>query len=220
MKAYRTSLLAFLILVAIGVSFWLYGPAIDAWTKRVIEGAAAHPWQTGSWLTALLASDILLPVPSSLASVACGMALGFWGGTLASFLGMSISTVLGYLLGYAVSGQANRWIGEREKGTMRALYDRYGLWMLLAFRPVPMLAETSVLFSGFIRQPFTRVMLVTSLGNLVVSAVYAAIGSWGKVTESFFPAFGAAIAVSGLMMWFGRKKALRGLTSTANSGIL
>jgi len=204
MKAYRTYFLALIVLVAIGISFWLYGPAIDAWTQGVIRQADAHPWQTGAWLTALLASDILLPVPSSLASVACGLTLGFWGGMLASFLGMTVSTIVGYWVGYAVSGQATRWMGEKEKGAMAALYDRYGPWMLLALRPVPMLAETSVLFSGFVRQPFVKVVFVTSLGNLVVSAVYAAIGSWGKATYSFLLAFAAAIAVSGLMMLLGR----------------
>jgi uncharacterized membrane protein YdjX (TVP38/TMEM64 family) len=206
MKAYRTSLLAFLILLAIGVSFWLYGPAIDAWTESVIKLADKHPWQAGAWLTGLLASDILLPVPSSLASVACGLTLGFWGGTLASFLGMTVSTVAGYLLGYAASGQATRCLGEREKASMSSLYERYGLWMLLALRPIPMLAETSLLFSGFVRQPFAKVLLVTSVGNLVVSAVYAAIGSYNKLTHSFLPAFAAAIAVSGLLMWLARTK--------------
>lgn len=206
----RTTLLALLVLILIGVSFWLYGPAIDAWTDRVIQQASSHPWQAGGWLTALLASDILLPVPSSLASVACGLALGFWGGLAASFLGMTISTILGYLLGVAASGKATRWLGEREKTMMAAFYDRYGLWVLLALRPVPMLAETSVLFSGVVRQPFLHVMGVASLGNLTVSAVYAAIGTWGKVTDSFFPAFGAAIVVSGLLMLICKKRGVQG----------
>ena len=211
MVAYiRTTLLALLVLVLIGVSFWLYGPAIDAWTDRTIDLAEEYPWQAAGWLTALLASDILLPVPSSLASVACGLALGFWGGLAASFLGMTISTILGYLLGVAASGKATRWLGEREKTMMAAFYDRYGLWMLLALRPVPMLAETSVLFSGVARQPFLHVIGVASLGNLTVSAVYAAIGTWGKVTDSFFPAFGAAILVSGLLMLMCKKRGVQG----------
>jgi 3-dehydroquinate synthase len=205
----RTILLALLVLVLIGVSFWLYGPAIDAWTDRVIQQASSHPWQAAGWLTALLASDILLPVPSSLASVACGLALGFWGGLAASFLGMTISTILGYWLGFAVSGKASRWLGEREKTMMEAFYDRYGLWMLLALRPVPMLAEASVLFSGVARQPFLHVMGVAALGNLTVSAVYSAIGTWGKVTDSFFPAFGAALLVSGILLLVCKKRGFK-----------
>lgn len=202
----RTTLLALLILVLIGVSFWLYGPAIDAWTDRVIQQASAHPWQAAGWLTALLASDIFLPVPSSLASVACGLALGFWGGLAASFLGMTVSTILGYWLGFAASGKTNRWLGEQEKAMMARVYERYGLWMLLALRPVPMLAETSVLFSGVARQPFLHVLGVASFGNLTVSAVYAAIGSLGMKTDSFFLAFAAALVVSGLLMLISRKK--------------
>lgn len=205
MKLKRTVLLIVVVLSAIGISFWFYGAAIEAWTKRLVEQAATHQIETGLVLSAMLASDILLPIPSSLASVACGFSLGFWGGTLASFVGMTLSTLAGYGLGYMASGASTRWIGEREKILMAGFFERYGVWVLLALRPVPMLAETSVLFSGLVRQPFPKVMGMTALGNLTVSAVYAAIGTWGKDTNSFFPAFGAAMLVAGALMWFGRK---------------
>jgi uncharacterized membrane protein YdjX (TVP38/TMEM64 family) len=206
MKAYRTMVLVLFVLVAIGVSFWLYGPAIDAWTMRLVNQADIHPWRTGLLLVLLLGSDIILPIPSSLASVACGLTLGFWGGLLASFIGMTVSTILGYALGYVASPVTMRMIGKVEQEQMRVFYDRMGLWALLALRPVPMLAETSVLFSGLARHSFGKVMGVTALGNLTVSAVYAAIGAWGKLSDSFFPAFGAALAVSGLMLLLCRKK--------------
>ncbi|MEI6647453.1 MAG: VTT domain-containing protein [bacterium] len=206
MKAYRTYLLASVVFVAIGVSFYLYGPAIDAWTMRLVNQAYAHPWRAGLLLVALLASDIVLPIPSSLASVACGLALGFWGGMLASFAGMMISTVLGYALGYVASPATTKLIGKNEQEQMRAFYGRFGLWMLLALRPVPMFAEMSVLFSGLARESFPKVLWVTALGNLTVSVVYAAIGAWGKLTDSFFPAFAASIAVSGLMLLICKKR--------------
>lgn len=207
MKAYRTYLLATVVFIAIGVSFWLYGPAIDAWTMRIVNQSYAHPWIVGLLLTALLASDIVLPIPSSLASVACGLALGFWGGTLASFIGMMLSTVLGYSLGYIASPATTKLIGKAEQEQMRSFYDKLGIWMLLALRPVPMFAEMSVLFSGVAREPFPKVLWVTAIGNLTVSVVYAAIGAWGKLADSFFPAFAASIAVSGLMLLICRKKA-------------
>lgn len=206
MKAYRTYLLATVVFVAIGVSFWLYGPAIDAWTMRLINQADVHPWMAGLLLVALLASDIVLPIPSSLASVACGLALGFWGGMLASFTGMMISTVLGYTLGYVASPATTKLTGKAELEQMRVFYDRFGIWMLLALRPVPMFAEMSVLFSGLARESFPRVLWVTALGNLTVSFVYAAIGAWGKRSDSFFPAFAASIAVSGLVLLICRKR--------------
>ena len=206
MKAYRTYLLATIVFVAIGVSFWLYGPAIDAWTMRLVNQADAYPWRTGLLLVILLGSDILLPIPSSLASVACGLVLGFWGGVLASFTGMMASTVLGYALGYITSPATTKLIGKAEQEQMRAFYDRLGIWMLLALRPVPMFAEISVLFSGLARESFPKVLWVTAIGNLTVSIVYAAIGAWGKRSDSFFPAFAASIVVSGFMLLVCRKK--------------
>jgi uncharacterized membrane protein YdjX (TVP38/TMEM64 family) len=206
MKAYRTYLLAAIVFVAIGVSFGLYGPAIDAWTMRLINQADAHPWRTGLLLVVLLGSDIVLPIPSSLASVACGLILGIWGGVLASFTGMTASTVLGYALGYIASPATTKLIGKAEQEQMRSFYDRLGIWTLLALRPVPMFAEMSVLFSGLARESFPKVMWVTAIGNLTVSIVYAAIGAWGKLSDSFFPAFVASIAVSGLMLLICRKR--------------
>jgi uncharacterized membrane protein YdjX (TVP38/TMEM64 family) len=206
MKAYRTYLLATIVFVAIGVSFWLYGSAIDAWTMRLINQADAHPWRTGLLLVVLLGSDIVLPIPSSLASVACGLILGFWGGVLASFTGMMVSTVLGYGLGYIASPATTKLIGKAEQEQMRSFYDRLGIWTLLALRPVPMLAEMSVLFSGLARESFPKVMWVTAIGNLTVSIVYAGIGAWGKLSDSFFPAFAASIAASGLLLLICRKR--------------
>lgn len=206
MKAYRTYLLASVVFVAIGVSFYLHGPAIDAWTMQLVSQTSVHPWKVGILLMALLASDIVLPIPSSLVSVTCGLVLGFWGGMLASFTGMMVSTVLGYALGYVASPATTKWIGKAEQEQMRAFYDRLGLWMLLALRPVPMFAEMSVLFSGLAREPFAKVLGVTALGNLTGSIVYAAIGAWGKRSDSFFPAFAASLAVSGLMLLIFRKR--------------
>ena len=134
------------------------------------------------------------------------LGLGLLGRVLASFTGMMASTVLGYALGYITSPATTKLIGKAEQEQMRAFYDRLGIWMLLALRPVPMFAEMSVLFSGLARESFPKVLWVTAIGNLTVSVVYAALGAWGKLSDSFFPAFAASIAVSGLMLLICRKR--------------
>jgi len=184
----------------------LFGGAVDARTARLLGHADAYPLQTGSLLTLLLAADILIPVPSSLVSTACGMTLGFLGGTCASFIGMTLSSAAGLLLGRYAAPAAQRLIGQNEIAWLHSFHKQHGVWLLLALRPVPVLAEASVVFSGLARQPLPQALAVTALGNLAVSATYAAVGVWGRLSDSFLPAFGASMLLSGVLLAVARLK--------------
>jgi len=201
---YRTIFLLAAVMLAIIVPFLLYGETINAYAEHLIERAETNRLMTGLLLSLLLASDILVPVPSGLVSTACGMTLGFLGGLSASFLGMSITSVVGYFIGRYASSSAEKLIGKNEVDLLRAFQRHDGVWLLLALRPVPVLAEASVVFSGFSRQPFAQVLAVTAIGNLAVSAVYAAVGVWGKLSDSFIPAFAASMVLSGILMGWMR----------------
>jgi uncharacterized membrane protein YdjX (TVP38/TMEM64 family) len=204
----RTVFLLTLVLLAIIVPFCLFGASVDAWTDRLIAQATTHRFTTGALLTALLAVDIVMPVPSSLVSTACGLTLGFLAGTLASFFGMTLSAVAGYFMGRYAAVPVEKLIGNDELCMLKTFNARHGIWVLLALRPVPVLAEASMLFSGLARQPLPQVLAVTALGNLAVSAVYAAVGVWGRLNHSFLMAFGASVLLSGLLMlWLRRTRA-------------
>ncbi len=203
------------VALAIILPFFFVGPQINAWVQTVIEQAGRNRPLAGCLLAGLLATDILVPVPSSLVSTACGMALGFWGGALASFAGMSITTAAGYLMGRYVATPVGRMIGADEFTMLEAFHRRHGVWLLLALRPVPVLAEASVVFSGVSRLSAARVAAVTALGNAAVSAVYAAIGVWGTCSDSFIPAFLVTVALSGVMMAVLRKRSVDALDRPA-----
>jgi uncharacterized membrane protein YdjX (TVP38/TMEM64 family) len=111
---------------------------------------------------------------------------------------MTLSSTAGHLLGRYASDLAFRLIGKSEGERLKDFHARQGIWLLLALRPVPVLAEASVLFSGVTRQPFLPTLAVTSLGNAAVSLVYAAVGAWGRTSDSFLPAFGVSVLVSGV----------------------
>jgi len=209
---YRTLALLACVMLAVIIPFCFFGEAVNAWTDRLLAHADAHPLHTGLLLTLLLAVDILVPVPSSLVSTACGLTLGFLGGTCASFVGMTLSALAGLLLGRYAAAFAQRQIGQDEVARLRAFHARHGVWLLLALRPVPVLAEASVVFSGLARQPLPQALAVTALGNVVVSVAYAAVGAWGRLSDSFLPAFGVSVLLSGALlagMRLKRKKADR-----------
>lgn len=76
-----------LLLAAILVPFALVGPQLEEAIRRLLE-APLSAWRGALVLGGLLASDIVLPLPSSLLSTAAGALLGFWKGLATSCVGM------------------------------------------------------------------------------------------------------------------------------------
>lgn len=145
-----------------------------------------------------LAADIVLPVPSSLLSTAAGALLGFAGGTLTSWLGMTAGCLIGFLLSRRVPGE--KMLGPAEMQRVRNAQQRYGDWMLMLFRAVPVLAEASVFFAGLTLMPLRRFLLITATSNLGISLAYAGTGAFFAGRESFLMAFAGAIAIPAVAM--------------------
>ncbi len=186
--------------LAIVVPFLCFGEAIDAWFRHAMEAQGQARGVGAALLFGALALDIVLPVPSSLASTWCGMLLGLWGGFWLSFSAMGVSCALGLLLGRWAAPWAWRLMGEREAATLRRFFGRHGAVVLVALRAVPVLAEASVLFAGIVRVPLRRAVPLLLFGNAAVSLAYAWVGSVGRATEAMLPAFLGSMAASGLFM--------------------
>ncbi|MDA3799983.1 MAG: VTT domain-containing protein [Kiritimatiellae bacterium] len=198
---YKWIILVAGILILIIIPFCLWGERIDDFVKICIDRGSAHPLKIGALLVALLAGDIVLPTPSSLISTGCGALLGFYGGMLASFVGMTISCISGYIIGrYAAEHFVKKLMGESNMQTLIKLSGKYGRWCVLVTRAVPVLAEASVLFAGLGKEKFSEFLLVTSMSNLVISGVYAYIGSYATSMNSFLIVFVGGITVPGIVM--------------------
>lgn len=204
MKA-RWFLLCGLVLLLIIGPFLLFGETIEAWTAEFLKGAQGHRPVIALVLGGLLASDIVLPIPSSVVSTGCGAFLGFVVGTLVSCAGMIVSCVAGFGLGTAARPLARRMMGEREMLRLEHLYQRFGDWTIVITRPVPVLAEATVLFAGTGKLPFGRFVLLSSLANVCISAVYAAVGSFAANVNAFLLAVAASLLVPGLAILLLRK---------------
>lgn len=192
------------LLLAVGlviiIPFLCFGETVDAWFSSVMESQGTSREVGAVVLFGALALDILLPVPSSLASTWCGMLLGFWGGFWLSFSAMCVSCALGLMLGRWASPWAWRSLGEQEAATLKRFFGRYGAVVLIALRTVPVLAEASVLFAGIVRVPIRQAAPLLLIGNAAVSMAYAWVGSVGRATEAMLPAFLGAMVASGLFM--------------------
>ncbi len=196
----KTLWLCLLVGGAILIPFFLFEAPIETFFNTFATQEGGERWWVAGILFAALALDIYLPIPSSLVSTLCGIFLGVWGGFWLSCTAMTVSGVLGYWTGLACARRARMLLGVKEAVTFERFFQRHGLWVIVALRTIPVLAEGSMLFSGISRLPFRRILLPLMLGNAVVSMVYAVVGAWGKSTDAMVPAFGCSILVSAGMM--------------------
>jgi uncharacterized membrane protein YdjX (TVP38/TMEM64 family) len=191
----RWLFLGAILLAVILIPWFLWGEQIELWAEDLIHSATMHTGWIAVTLALLLASDILVPVPSSLVSTALGFLWGFWGGSLASWAAMTVSSTLGYWIARSGRPLTQRIMGDVELEHLDALGHRFGDWIVVICRPIPVLAEASVLFVGMAQMPLGRFLLLSALSNLGVSIVYAAVGAFSASLNSFLLAFAGAILV-------------------------
>lgn len=187
-------LLIGLIAMIIG-SHLLFEDAISAYFNNALTAFESHPI-----IAALIVSgfslDILLPIPASFLSVWAVVALGFIGGFVTIWVGMSLACVIAYGLGTCASAPLlQKFIKPEDLIKAQTFNARYGLWALVLLRPVPILAETSVIIAGLLKAPFRQYLLLTSLSNAGIAFVYAGIGTALNVQSSFAAAILASITL-------------------------
>ncbi|MEN8641045.1 3-dehydroquinate synthase [Pseudomonas sichuanensis] len=128
-------------------------------------------------LIALLALDVVLPVPSSVVALLAVAALGSVAGFLVIFVGLCLGAWLGYALGAGYFRVLSGRLGlhQRKPGP---LVQKLGTLSLICLRGVPVLAETSVVAAGMQRYPLRAFVMITALANIGLALAYSAIGSF------------------------------------------
>jgi uncharacterized membrane protein YdjX (TVP38/TMEM64 family) len=199
----RWALLIGLMFALIIIPFLIFEKQFEALGTWLAEGHASG-WLSASIIAALLALDVFLPVPSSIVSTGAGVLLGFWRGAAVIWIGMTIGCAMGYVFGIKAAGAARRLVGEDGLARANQVMDRYGNWALVVCRPIPVLAESSVVFAGLVRSPLRAFVWMTTLSNLGIALAYAAVGAFSMEVQSFLLIFAAAIALPGLAMLAGK----------------
>jgi uncharacterized membrane protein YdjX (TVP38/TMEM64 family) len=161
-------------------------------------------WLVAAGIFSLLALDVFFPVPSSIVSTAAGLLLGFWTGAAIVWAGMMAGCVVGYAVGRRGSAAARTLVGPGDLHRAAGLVRRYGDLTIVLCRPVPVLAEASVVFAGLVRAPFARFARLTSISNLGIAVGYAAFGAYSLSIDSFLIAFVGALLFPGLALLISR----------------
>jgi uncharacterized membrane protein YdjX (TVP38/TMEM64 family) len=198
-------LIAVLLAVPI-LPFLGFGEALEARISQWLDGSMS-PGIAALLVIGLLASDILLPVPSSIVSTFSGKMLGFWAGTAASWCGMTLGAALAFALVRLFGRRlAKRLSSDEELTRMDELADRYGTLLLVVMRPIPIFAEASVLFMGVVRLSWWRFLISVGLSNLGIAAVYAALGNRVQFPIALAASIAIPLIVSMMARWLWKRR--------------
>lgn len=203
-------LVTFVLLVPI-MPFLLGGAALEGQVNAWLERRAGAG-ETAALVVAILATDIFLPVPSSMVATYAGAQLGWLRGGLAAWCGMSIAAVLGF-------GVARRWgkplvqrfLKDDQVARGERAVAQWGRLILIVARGLPVVAEATVLLSGMHRMPWSRFLPPVLLSNLGLAVAYTAFGeiaaeqAWLPTALAISAAFPVLLAVAVQRWWCPRE---------------
>lgn len=194
------ALLWIALFAAILIPFAIWGDTFEAYGASLLDSATPSV-TLALILVALLAGDLVLPVPSSLLAVGVGAVFGTATGTAIITVGLSVGAWIGYELGRS-AGRAgvSRWVDDAQRERLEAFGRKHGLGLLVALRAVPVLAEASVVVAGTSGMPRARVLGASTAANLVIALIYAAAGSLASDSGSLELAAMAGVGLPGLAM--------------------
>jgi uncharacterized membrane protein YdjX (TVP38/TMEM64 family) len=125
----------------------------------------------------LLVLDVVLPVPSSLVMIAHGAAFGPLLGAALSLLGSLGAALLGFTVGRRGGPLLDRLVPAADRRRADALLTRWGVLAIVVTRPVPLLAETTVILAGASPLGWRRTAVAALVGSAPAAVLYALAGS-------------------------------------------
>lgn len=173
------------------------GGLVERWMSNAGAGSAAV-------LIALLAADILLPVPSSVIMVLSGAAFGVVWGSVFSLIGSIGGEWLGFELVRRYGLPASRRIvGDEDLEKMRILMARHGAAAVLVTRALPVVMETVSVVAGLSQMSRKSFLAASLAGTLPVVVVYAYAGAISREVGSVVPGIVMLLAVAGgAWIWY------------------
>lgn len=196
------------------IPFLLLGHWLEPWIEAQLSdvSASANPWWTAVAIVLGLAVDILLPIPSSVLLVFAGRSFGGWSGAAVGWLGLNLSAAVGFW-GSRRFGQpiVERFSSSADVGGFESIDARIGWWSLVACRPLPILAEASVIFAGLSEMRARRFWPPIIFANGIIAALYAMLGDYAARQQWFSAAVIASMVLPLLfiVVWRWRQRLRR-----------
>ncbi len=148
------------------------------------ERAVAWLREYGRWAwlagISLLVADLFLPVPGTAIMAALGFTYGPLAGGGISAAGSFLSGALAYGLCRALGQRAAaRLVSAADLVKGEALFARWGAWLVVLSRWLPLFPEVIACMAGLTRMPAATFFLALACGSVPLGFTYAAIGHAG-----------------------------------------
>jgi uncharacterized membrane protein YdjX (TVP38/TMEM64 family) len=167
----------------------------ETWLSATDENAFLF----GATGSALLASDIVLPIPSSIVGTMLGARLGVLPGWLWGWAGLVFGNIVGFAIGKLLMSRMKTQLPESPT-----------LLILFISRPVPVLAEAVTFTCGAAQMRVAHFLIASIAGNGIYSFALSANGASllpdsllgpGLILPLMLP-----VLAWGVWRWLARKK--------------
>lgn len=178
MKLKRTAISVLFLFLFI-IPFLLFGRSMEEFARSFLE-TDGNDGLAMLVAGALLAGDPVLPTPSSVIATLLAAKTGFWAAAIVNSVSLSLACVIGFALGRG-GGAAMASVGHGLPSGFVDWVGRHGLVAVMLCRPVPVLAEASLILAGAARHEPQRLLTWCCLSQVVLGFTYAFAGSgWGQ----------------------------------------
>ena len=177
-------------------------PFLESWLTHAGVGSVAI-------VIGLLASDILLPVPSSLVMVLSGAAFGVAWGSVVALVGSIGGEWFGFELVRRYGRRASaKMVGDDELARLSRVFARHGAAAVVVTRALPVVMETMSVVAGLSTMRRSSFLIASLLGTAPIVFVYAYAGAVSRQTDSLVPAVVMLVAVAACgWVWYRARMA-------------
>tara|TARA_B000000565_G_scaffold8569_1_gene6671 strand:+ start:668 stop:1213 length:546 start_codon:yes stop_codon:yes gene_type:complete len=175
-------------------------------TNEFIEWSGNNKFLNSILVIFALAADVFLPIPNGVTNTFAGAILGFYLSIPIIWIGLTLGSIIGFAIGkYAAKPLANKILSKADLEKSEEVAKKFGVSILLIARPAPGLAEISTVAAGLADMKWATFLTVMILSNLLISVVYAFIGTAALTSQSASIAF-IGIALIPFLFWLLAKR--------------
>ncbi|HYE54908.1 MAG TPA: VTT domain-containing protein [Chitinophagaceae bacterium] len=197
----KNILIPITVTISVIIATFLLFDDLEVFFTGLLQQAKETPDTYALLSFLVLASDVFLPVPSSIIMFTNGYVLGTGYGTVLSLLSVTAGAVVGYYLGKFTALGLRSGSDEKANG----IISSYGALAILITRSIPVLSETISITCGFNRMPFKKYVAYNVLGYLPLCLIYAVCGRVGYDRNIFLISFGSSIVIAVVLWLFTRR---------------
>ena len=175
-------------------------------TAEFIEWSGESKFLNSILVISALTGDVFLPIPNGITNTFAGAILGFYLSIPVIWAGLTLGSIIGFIIGkYAAKSLAKKILSKEDLERSEEVAKKFGVSILLLARPAPALAEISTVAAGLAGMKWSTFLTVMIVSNLLVSVVYAFIGTAALTSQSASIAF-LGIAVIPFLFWLLAKR--------------